>query len=146
MSVPLLTTKLFLPAARADLVARPRLLARLGEVLQPGRKVALLCAPAGFGKTSLLAEWASQATAASRPHARMAGESPPPWASLRALTWLPLDASDDDPIRFWTYVLAAMNAVRPGIGETLQTALAVPQPPPLDVVIATLVNALAAEP
>src|SRR5262245_37228966 len=129
MSVPLLTTKLFLPAARADRVGRPRLLARLDEVLQPGRKVALLCAPAGFGKTSLLAEWAGLATAPPRPGARAADKSPSPSAALRALTWLSLDASDDDPYCFWTYVLAALNAVRPEVGRSLQTALTAPQPP-----------------
>ena len=146
MSIPLLTTKLFIPKARADRVARPRLLARLVDVLQPGRKVALLCAPAGFGKTSLLADWASQAMPASRPWDGAPDKSSDRRAPLRAVTWLSLDASDDDPIRFWTYVLAALQAVRPGIGEELQTALAAPQPPPLDIVITTLINALATDP
>lgn len=146
MSVPLLTTKLFRPRARPDRVARPRLRARLGDVLQPGRKLALLCAPAGFGKTSLLADWASTAMAASRPDDGASDELPSRSAPLGAVTWLSLDASDDDPIRFWTYVLAALNAVRPGIGDALQAALAAPRPPPIDVVLTTLINRLAADP
>lgn len=146
MSVPLLTTKLFIPKARAERVARPRLLARLAEVLQPGRKVALLCAPAGFGKTSLLADWASQAITASRFLAGATDESSHRSAPLGTVTWLSLDASDDDPIRFWTYVLAALNAVRPEIGEALQSALAATRPPPLDVVLTMLINTLATDP
>jgi len=146
MSVPLLTTKFFIPTARADRVARPRLLARLAEVLQPGRKLALLCAPAGFGKTSLLADWVSHAMPAAAVPAGASDTSPERNAPLRAVTWLSLDPSDDDSIRFWTYVLAALNTLRPGIGEMLLTALAATQPPPLDVVLTTLINALATEP
>jgi len=100
MSVPLLTTKLFIPKARADRVARPRLLARLANVLQPGYKVALLCAPAGFGKTSLLADWASQAMAASPPPEGTVDEIITGSVPRCAVTWLSLDASDDDPLRF----------------------------------------------
>ncbi len=146
MSVPLLTTKLFVPRARADRVARPRLLVRLAEVLQPGRKLALLCAPAGFGKTSLLADLASAAPAAAQPNGAASSESSSCSMLPGAVAWLSLDGSDDDPIRFWTYVLAALDAVRPGIGAPLQTALTAPQPPPLEVVIATLINALATSP
>src|SRR5579875_1627698 len=146
MSVPLLTTKLFIPKARPDRVARPRLLARLGDLLQPDCKIALLCAPAGFGKTSLLADWASQVMTGSHLPGGTSDEPSNRAASPGTVTWLSLDASDDDPIRFWIYVFAALNAVRPGIGETLQTALVAPQPPPLDVVLTTLITSLATAP
>jgi LuxR family maltose regulon positive regulatory protein len=102
MSVSLLTTKLFIPKARPDRVARPRLLARLGDLLQPDCKIALLCAPAGFGKTSLLADWASQVMTGSHLPGGTSDEPSNRAASSGTVTWLSLDASDDDPIRFWT--------------------------------------------
>src|SRR5579883_2292057 len=104
MPAPLLTTKLFIPGARPDLVARPRLLARLADVLQPGRKLALLCAPAGFGKSSLLADWANRALTPARYRPDSSDESSALVETPRAVTWLSLDPSDDDPVRFWTYV------------------------------------------
>src|SRR5690348_638969 len=89
----LLATKLHVPGPRPGFVPRPRLAARLEEGLARG--LVLVCAPAGSGKTVLLADWA-----------RGAG---------RAVAWLSLDAGDGDPVRFWRHVVAAVDRVRPGL-------------------------------
>lgn len=82
--VPLLTTKLYIPPVRPNLVPRPRLIERLTAGLH--RKLTLVSAPAGFGKTTLLSEWASQRISES--------------ANGRAVAWLSLDEGDNDPARF----------------------------------------------
>jgi LuxR family maltose regulon positive regulatory protein len=92
LRTPVLTTKVQVPPTRPRLVARARLAAPLDDVWQ-GRLL-LVSAPAGFGKTTLLTEWAQ------RHQGRVA--------------WLSLDATDNDPVRFWTYVVAALQQVRPG--------------------------------
>ena len=89
----LLATKLHIPRPRPGLVARPRLLDRLGEGVS--RQLVLVCTPAGFGKTTLLADWAR--------------------AGRRPVAWLSLDAGDNDPARFWRHVAAALDTVRPGV-------------------------------
>ncbi|HKQ54071.1 MAG TPA: hypothetical protein VJT74_16965, partial [Pyrinomonadaceae bacterium] len=86
---PRLTTKLYLPPARQTLVDRPRLLEHLNEGLQG--KLTLISAPAGFGKTSLVAAW--------REHS----ETP--------LAWLSLDADDNEPTRFLDYLVAALQTI-----------------------------------
>ena len=91
MSLPLVETKLFLPSLRPGLVPRPRLLERLDRGL--GAKLMLVSAPAGFGKSTLLVEWLTAAE--SRAGATVRG------------AWLALDAADNDPARFWRYVVAA---------------------------------------
>src|SRR5262245_8347029 len=91
----LLATKLDVPRPQPGLVARPRLVETLDEGL--ARRHILVCAPAGFGKTALLADWTRR------------GERPVAWVSL--------DASDNDPARFWRHVVAALDRACPGIGE-----------------------------
>ncbi|HLJ80617.1 MAG TPA: LuxR family transcriptional regulator, partial [Ktedonobacterales bacterium] len=93
---PLLTTKLTVLPPRADLVPRQRLLERLDEVTR--RKLTLVSAPAGFGKTTLLAEWCASSVPRALP-----------------IAWLSLDERDDDPVRFWTYVLAALDGAHAGV-------------------------------
>ena len=95
---PLLETKLYLPQWRSGLVRRPRLIERLDQGIEG--KLTLVSAPAGFGKTTLLAEWLA---------ATQAGE--------RAAAWLSLDQSDNDPARFWAYFIAALQTVQSGVGE-----------------------------
>src|SRR5690349_7525747 len=107
---PLLEAKLFRPAPRPAQVPRPRLMARLDRGL--AAKLALVSAPAGFGKTTVLAEWLSAAE--SR------GLAP---------AWLGLDQHDNDPRTFWTYVVAALRTVTPGIGESSLALLRDGQPP-----------------
>jgi LuxR family maltose regulon positive regulatory protein len=94
VSTPLLTTKLYMPLIRPDLVSRPRLLERLNAGLH--RKLTLISAPAGFGKTTLLSEWAVDCR--------------------RPVTWLSLDEGDNDPARFLAYFIAALQMVEENIG------------------------------
>src|SRR4029450_10882923 len=107
---------------RAGFLARPRLLERLTQ--GTALKLTLVCAPAGFGKTSLLGEWARR--------------------SARPVAWLSLDAGDNDPARFWRYVAAALDQVRPGLHQQVAALLRGPQQPPLEAVLTVGVNGLAA--
>jgi LuxR family transcriptional regulator, maltose regulon positive regulatory protein len=119
----LLATKLHVPRTRPDFVARPRLAARLDESL--GREVILACAPAGFGKSALLASWASS------------GRHP--------VAWLSLDSGDNDPARFWRHVAAALERACPGIGDRVGPLLG-PPPQSFEGVVTGLINELAARP
>src|SRR5919112_222651 len=121
---PLLLTKLSVPLARPSLVSRPLLSGRLREGL--GCKLTLLSAPAGFGKTTLLSMW----LAAS-------------FGQGRSAAWLSLDASDNDPARFWRYFIAAVDRLRPGAGDGALMLLRSPQAPPIEVVLTSLLNGLA---
>jgi LuxR family transcriptional regulator, maltose regulon positive regulatory protein len=116
----LLATKLHMPRPRPGFVPRPRLAGRLEEGLARG--LVLVCAPAGSGKTVLLADWARREN--------------------RPVAWLSLDTGDNDPARFWRYVAAALDRVRPGIGEQVAVLLRGPQQPPLEAVVTTLINEL----
>ena len=124
MPLHLLATKLFVPPARADLVPRPHLFDRLQDALHG--KLTLISAPAGFGKTTLLTAW----------HAS-AGRSAP------LLAWISLDPADNDPLRFWSYVLTALDAVTPGVATTALGLLQSPQPPPIERMLTSVLNAFA---
>jgi LuxR family maltose regulon positive regulatory protein len=124
----LLQTKLFVPRPRRGLVARPRLSERLDR--GGGSTLMLVSAPAGFGKTTLLAEWLA------------AGPAAP--TSQRSAAWLSLDKGDSDPASFWTYVIAALQTVAPGVGARALTLLQEPQPLPIPTVLTTLLNDLGA--
>ena len=102
----LLATKLYLPWPQPGFVPRRRLVEALGEGLARGR--VLISAPAGFGKTALLADWAR-------------GDG-------RPVAWLGLDGGDSDPARFWRYVVAALDRAQPGIAEQLGPLLRPPAP------------------
>jgi LuxR family maltose regulon positive regulatory protein len=116
----LLATKLHVPRPRLGFVPRPHLLEQLSKGTAPG--LTLVCAPAGFGKTSLLAEWAS-----GRP---------------QPVAWLSLDLGDSDPARFWRYVAAALDRLRPGVASQVAALLHGPQQPPLEAVLTVVVNEL----
>lgn len=120
----LLRTKLYIPPSRGNRVARPRLTARLNEGL--ARKLTLISAPPGFGKTTALGEWIPQSDA--------------------CVTWVSLDEGDNDPVRFWSYVIGALHLLRPGLGEPAVSLLHAPQSVPLPVVLTALVNAIDAFP
>ncbi len=105
-------------------MARPRLIERLDEGLRLGRKLTLLSAPAGFGKTTLLSAWG--------------GQSPCPVA------WLSLDEADNDPAQFLTYLIAAFQQLDATIGRTAQQIQPAPQGLPTQVLMASLINDLAA--
>jgi LuxR family maltose regulon positive regulatory protein len=129
MATPLLNTKLYIPSVRPELVPRPRLTERLNEGMT--RKLTLVSAPAGFGKTALLSEWI---------HCR-GGVTPP----LQA-RWVSLDKDDSDPARFWTYFVAALQTVKADVGKAILAAFQSPQPPPMETVLTALINEIAAIP
>ena len=118
----LLATKLRVPRPRPGWVARARLTERLRGVT--GRELVLVCGPAGFGKSSLVADWV-------RKH---------PMAA-----WLSLDEGDNDPVRFWRHVAAALDQVRPGLAARVEAQLGA-GPAALDAAVSALVNELAEAP
>ncbi len=120
----LLATKLHVPGPQPGFVARPRLLERLEEGLARG--LLLVCAPAGFGKTSLLADWARR--------------------GQRPVAWLSLDEGDNDPARFWRHVVAALGRARPGIAEQVAPLLGPPAPASFEGLVTALINQLATQP
>ena len=115
MSLPILATKLHRPVPRPNAVPRPHLVTRLNEGLVG--KMTLVSAPAGFGKSSLVAEW-------------LVGVN-------RPVAWLSLEATESDPQRFLTYFIAALQSVAPGVGQTISPASG---PSPLSDSLAILVN------
>src|SRR4028119_2171627 len=116
MSTPILATKLYVPPPRPRVVPRPRLIERLNEGLH--RKLTLVSAPAGFGKTTLLGGW-------------LAGCG-------RSAAWLSLDEGDSDPARFLSYLVAALQTIAPNIGEGVLGALRSPRQPPTESVLTAL--------
>src|SRR5579863_563897 len=118
MPTPILATKLYLPRLRPNVVSRPRLIERLNEGLH--RKLTLIAAPAGFGKTTLLSAWVE--------------------GIERPTAWLSLDAGENDPILFLTYLVAALQTIAPTIGEGVLGVLQSPQPPPTEAILTALLN------
>jgi LuxR family transcriptional regulator, maltose regulon positive regulatory protein len=119
----LLATKLHVPRPRPGFVPRPRLAGALDEGL--ARRLILVCAPAGSGKTALLADWAPSGN--------------------RPVAWLSLDAADNDPVRLWRHVVAGLDRARPGIAERVGPLLGPPAPPSFEGLVTALINELAAQ-
>jgi LuxR family maltose regulon positive regulatory protein len=132
MPTSLLTTKLFVPPPRPSLVPRPRLIKRLDEGLVLGQRLTLVSAPAGFGKTTLIGEWVAECSV--------------------PVAWLSLDEEDNDPTRFWSYVIGAFQTVEAPpntagyLGEAALTALQSLQPPPIEALLSTLINRISGLP
>jgi ATP/maltotriose-dependent transcriptional regulator MalT len=122
MAGPPLETKLQVPRRRRDLVARPRLSERLSRGAES--PLTLESAPAGFGKTTLLADWPAAAA-----------------ADVWSAAWLSLDQRDNDPTLFWTYLVAALQPAAPGDGAGALLLLRSPQPH-MEAVVAALLNDL----
>src|SRR5829696_6977158 len=121
----LVTTKVRLPRRRPELVPRPRLRETL--VRYEGRRLALVSAPAGFGKTTLLSEWLEDRSADGLP-----------------IAWLSLEEADNDPARFLAYLVSALqSALGEGIGEGVLASLRLPEFPPVEAVVGVLINELA---
>ncbi|MBK8900770.1 MAG: LuxR family transcriptional regulator [Anaerolineaceae bacterium] len=118
MSKPILATKLYIPPPPPKIVSRPRLIEHLNQSLH--RKLTLVSAPAGFGKTTLVSEWVAQCE--------------------RPIAWLSLDKEDNDPSRFLLYFITALQTVEPAVGQGMLAALQSPQPPPVESILPTLLN------
>ena len=131
MSTPILATKLYIPPPRSKIVIRSHLIERLNEGLSESRKLTLISASAGFGKTTLVSEWLSTLTPCPLPLREGAG--------VRA-AWLSLDEGDNAPTRFLTYLVAALQTIMANIGEGVLGVLQSPQPPPIESILTVLLN------
>lgn len=123
--LPLLATKLYIPPPRRHVIARLRLVQQLQAGLQG--KLTLISAPAGFGKTTLVSAWQATLTGSAGP-----------------LGWISLDAGDQEPLRFWSYVALALDRLLPGAGSTALAQLQASYPPPIETIVLQLLNALSA--
>jgi len=122
----LLRTKLYVPPTRSNRVRRPRLIERLNQGMYLGHKLTLISAPAGFGKSTLVSEWVS--------------------GNKRLVTWLSLDERDSDPVRFLTYIIAALQTITADIGAEVMKAIQSPQPPPTESMLTELLNEISLVP
>ncbi len=157
MSAPILATKLYIPSPRPELVLRPRLIERLNEGLRSGRKLSLISAPAGFGKTTLVSSWIDHLAGGQRSRGateeNISSALPHPRSSAQ-VAWLSLDDGDNDLARFLTYLVAALQTlalsevegIAPNIGAGVLAAFESPQPPPTETMLTTLLNQIAALP
>lgn len=123
----LLRTKLRPPRLPSNLMRRESLFVRLDEGLD--RKLTLLSAPAGFGKTTLIGQWLEQ----------IGGTSPAPSART---TWVSLDAGDNDPVRFWRYVIVACQMFQPDLGSAGLELLHTLRQPPFEAMLTVFINEL----
>jgi ATP/maltotriose-dependent transcriptional regulator MalT len=124
MNIPILSTKLYIPLPRTNVVLRPRLIEWLNERLD--RKLTLISASAGFGKTTLVSQWVA--------------------ACERPVAWLSLDEGDDDSTRFLTHLIAALQTIVENIGEGVFSSLKSPQPPSTESILTALLNEISAIP
>jgi LuxR family maltose regulon positive regulatory protein len=126
MPTPILATKLYVPPPRPRAVPRPHLIERLNEGLALGCRLTLVSASAGFGKTTLLSTWVA--------------------GCGRPVAWLSLDEGDNDPARFLTYLVAALQTLAPTVGEGVLAALESPRPPHTESLLTELLNEIDAVP
>lgn len=124
MDTQILATKLYIPPPRTSIVSRPRLIERMKEGMF--HKLTLISAPAGFGKTTLVSEWIT--------------------SCRQPVAWLSLDKGDSDPARFISYLIAALQTTKAGIGDSLLSALQSPEPPSIEAILTTLLNEITAIP
>jgi LuxR family maltose regulon positive regulatory protein len=124
MATSILATKLYIPPPRPKVVPRPRLIERLNEGLH--RKLTLISAPVGYGKTTMLSEWIPQ--------------------SERCVAWVSLDDGDNDPVRFWAYFIAALQMLDAEIGRNALALMRTPRLPSFEAILTTLLNEIAAFP
>ena len=118
MDIPFLKTKLYIPSLRPELVSRPRLLERLKMGLQS--KLTLVSAPAGYGKTTMVSKGVR--------------------SSQMPVGWLTLDDDDDDPIRFWSYAILALQTIKANIGESILGLFQSSHVPPIESIMTTIIN------
>jgi len=123
MTMPLVATNLNIPPVRQKRVLRPRLIKRLNAGL--ARKLTLVSSPAGFGKTTLLSEFAAGCD--------------------RPVAWLSIDEDDNDTTRFIAYLIAALSTVKQGFGESIYPVLQTPKPERIESLLTLLINEIAAD-
>ena len=132
MSETLLTTKLYIPRSRQELVHRPRLREKLDHGAQ--RKLVLISAPAGFGKTTLVTEWLN--------HIALSAEEKKNFNYK--IAWLSLDERDNDPVRFLSYFIGALNQIEgENIGKEAMDILKSSPSPPMEDILTNLTNEIA---
>ena len=140
MSTPILATKLYIPAPRLKNVSRPRLIGRLNDGLWQGRrftrKLTLISAPAGFGKTTLATSWIDDLQLAAAKDSSI----------VNRVAWLSLDEGDNDPTRFLAYLIAAWQTAAPTAVNELAPLLDSPQPPPPESLLGMLINEITGQP
>jgi LuxR family maltose regulon positive regulatory protein len=152
MPTPILATKLYIPPPRPKVVLRPRLIERLNEGLSAGCKLTLISASAGFGKTTLVSDWVANLRLGVAKEGQIVNrrsKTLAPGASAgveNQVAWLSLDEGDNDPTRFLTYLIAALQTIKANIGEGVLSALQSPQPPPTESILTTLLNEIATIP
>ncbi len=140
MVLSLIATKYQVPPAVArSLVERPRLLQKLDGAFDLGRRLILVCAPAGYGKTTLAAEWAGRLAQQGRAVASGSG----PGQTVTRIAWLTCDQEDDDLARFLAYLVAALRQVYPPLGEGVLATFYASKPPTPETAAALLINELA---
>jgi LuxR family transcriptional regulator, maltose regulon positive regulatory protein len=120
MSEAILATKLFIPQPQPNIVSRPRLIESLNEALH--RKLTLISAPAGFGKTTLVSEWGAR--------------------HKHPVAWLSLDEGEHDQTSFLTYLIASLQTITPEIAAGVLAALQSRRPPPIESALTALLNAI----
>ena len=118
MPAPLVVTKIKIPPVRENRVRRPRLLAQLRAGLD--RRLSLISSPAGFGKTTLLSEFAVECD--------------------RPAAWFSIDPEDDDAVRFMSYLIASLDSIETGWGQSLYPMLQSPKPENLETLTAVMIN------
>lgn len=122
MDIPVLKSKLRCPSLPSKIVKRPQLIQCLNEGLESGREITLVSAPAGFGKTTCISEWID---------------------SLNIpVIWLSLDSSDDDPLHFYMYLLAALQTIELDFGQEIEGVIKAGQVPPSDIISASIINTI----
>lgn len=126
MPISILATKVYVPQPRLKIVLRPRLIDLLNQGLSLGRKLTLISAPAGFGKTTLVSEWIADCG--------------------RPATWLSIDEGDSDLTRFLTYLISALQTIHAGIGSEALGGVQTSQPPPIESILTTLLNEISTIP
>src|SRR5262245_49867899 len=118
---PLLITKLYVPRLDTELLTRPHLIERLNQATN--QHLVVITAPAGWGKTTLVASWVQQAE--------------------RPFGWISLDEGDNDLSRFWLHLIAALQRIQPGVGEAALSWFYAMEAPPVEVRLEMLINDLA---
>ncbi|HEU5101741.1 MAG TPA: LuxR C-terminal-related transcriptional regulator [Roseiflexaceae bacterium] len=146
MSTPILATKLYIPPPRPKVVPRRRLLEQLNQGLH--RKLTLISAPAGFGKSTLVSEWVAARTEdrGLRTETSTSSLSPQSSALSTRVAWLSLDQGDSDPTRFLAYLVAALQTIAANLGAGVLAVLQSPQPPPTESILTALLNEIATIP